>query len=195
MKTVIELAREAGILEPIDLLDSNQWRQDTIRELERFAELIRADERNSWPAQQVLTPLSQALEDVWAEPDEVSLPAQQEPVAWPIETNDQVEALAKQCDWNNRRYMTPADYQIWCDQMRQFVQLASPPAQQEPVRIYDYVWPQRDEHKEECVYACSYTPGHHLAHGELLAVVHPSQLKNAYLQRDDEAAHNIKENT
>lgn len=60
--------------------------------------------------------------------------------------------------------------------------------EQAPVRIYDYVWPQRDEHKEECVYACSYTPGHHLARGELLAVVHPSQLKNAYLQRDDEAA-------
>jgi hypothetical protein len=65
----------------------------------------------------------------------------------------------------------------------------TPPAAQpvqEPVRIYDYVWPQRDEHKEDCVYACSYTPGHHLARGELLAVVHPSQLKNAYLQRDDE---------
>lgn len=73
---------------------------------------------------------------------------------------------------------------------------APQPAQpQEPVRIYDYVWPQRDEHKEECVYACSYTPGHHLARGELLAVVHPSQLKNAYLQRDGEAAHGIKEKT
>ena len=60
------------------------------------------------------------------------------------------------------------------------------PAVQGPVRIYDYVWPQRDEHKDDCVYACSYTPGHHLARGELLAVVHPSQLKNAYLQRDDE---------
>ena len=47
MKTVIEMALEAGILEPIDLLDSNQWRQDTIRELERFAELARADEREA----------------------------------------------------------------------------------------------------------------------------------------------------
>ena len=47
MKTVIEMAREAGILAPIDLLDSNQWRQDTIRELERFAELVRADEREA----------------------------------------------------------------------------------------------------------------------------------------------------
>jgi hypothetical protein len=65
-------------------------------------------------------------------------PAQpaQEPVAWPIETNNQIEVLAKQCGWDNRRYMTPADYQIWCDRMRQFVQLASPPAAQpaqEPV--------------------------------------------------------------
>lgn len=59
-------------------------------------------------------------------------------------------------------------------------------AEQAPVRIYDYVWPQREEHKQECVYACSYTPGHHLAKGELLAVVHPSQLKHSYLQRDDE---------
>ena len=47
MKTVIEMALEAGILEPIDLLDSNQWRRDTIRELERFAELVRADEREA----------------------------------------------------------------------------------------------------------------------------------------------------
>jgi hypothetical protein len=68
---------------------------------------------------------------------------------------------------------------------------AQPAPVQEPVRIYDYVWPQRDEHKEECVYACNYTPGHHLARGELLAVVHPSQLISTYLQRDNEAAHGI----
>lgn len=37
---IIRMAREAGILEPIDLLPSNQWRQDTIRELERFAALV-----------------------------------------------------------------------------------------------------------------------------------------------------------
>jgi len=64
----------------------------------------------------------------------------QEPVAWPIETNNQIEVLAKQCGWDNRRYMTPADYQIWCDRMRQFVQLASPPAAQpaqEPVAWLD----------------------------------------------------------
>ena len=33
---ITRMAREAGILEPIELLESNQWRQDTIRELERF---------------------------------------------------------------------------------------------------------------------------------------------------------------
>ena len=61
--------------------------------------------------------------------------------------------------------------------------------QVEPVRIYDYVWPQRKRDKEDCSYACSYTPAQHLAKGELLAVVHPFQLKNSYLQREGEAAH------
>ncbi len=42
---IIRMAREAGILEPIDLLPSNQWRQDTIRELERFAALVAEAER------------------------------------------------------------------------------------------------------------------------------------------------------
>ena len=37
---IIRMAREANILEPVDLLESNQWRQDTIRELERFAHLV-----------------------------------------------------------------------------------------------------------------------------------------------------------
>ena len=62
--------------------------------------------------------------------------------------------------------------------------------QQEPVRIYDYVWPQREEHKDECIYACSYTPSQHLERGELLAVVHPSQLISTYLQREGETAEN-----
>lgn len=53
---------------------------------------------------------------------------QAEVVGWPIDTEDQVEALAKECGWNNRRYMTPKDYAIWCSQMRQFAKLASPPA-------------------------------------------------------------------
>jgi hypothetical protein len=63
---------------------------------------------------------------------------------------------------------------------------SSTPVKDESVRIYDYVWPQRDEHKDECVYACSYTPAQHLARGELLAVVHPSQLRDSYLQREGE---------
>lgn len=35
-----KLAREAGVLEPIELLESNQWRQDTLRELSLFAALL-----------------------------------------------------------------------------------------------------------------------------------------------------------
>lgn len=53
-----------------------------------------------------------------------------------------------------------------------------------PVRIYDYVWPQNEHFQNECVYACSYTPGQHLAKGELFAVVHPNELTNWYLKRD-----------
>jgi hypothetical protein len=37
---IIRMALDTGILEPIDLLPSNQWRQDTIRELDRFANLV-----------------------------------------------------------------------------------------------------------------------------------------------------------
>ena len=44
---IIRMAREANILEPVDLLESNQWRQDTIRELERFASLVAAAERGA----------------------------------------------------------------------------------------------------------------------------------------------------
>ena len=112
------------------------------------------------------------------QPAPVAKPHEQEPLGKVNELFD--EAVIEQCGFD-----------------RELLVYTSPPAQREPltdepVRIYDYVWPQRDEHKEECVYACSYTPGHHLARGELLAVVHPSQLKNAYLQRDAEAAHGIK---
>jgi len=42
MKTVIEMAREAG-------WDDHHAEFDT--RLKRFAELVRADERNSWPAE------------------------------------------------------------------------------------------------------------------------------------------------
>ena len=40
MKTVIEMAKEAGA--------THYWH---LSRLERFAELVRADERNSWPAE------------------------------------------------------------------------------------------------------------------------------------------------
>ena len=36
---VIEMAKAANILEPIELLPSNQWRDDTIRELTRLCTL------------------------------------------------------------------------------------------------------------------------------------------------------------
>jgi hypothetical protein len=44
-----------------------------------------------------------------------------------IETEDDVEALAKVCGWNNRGYMTPKDYAVWCSQMRMFAALAKAP--------------------------------------------------------------------
>lgn len=47
------------------------------------------------------------------------------PRAWPIDTDDQVEALARECDWDNRKYMTPKDYAIWCERMRKFARLAA----------------------------------------------------------------------
>jgi hypothetical protein len=42
---IIDMATRANILEPIDLLPTNQWRQDTIRELHTFARLIAAKQR------------------------------------------------------------------------------------------------------------------------------------------------------
>jgi hypothetical protein len=59
---VIALAREAGILEPIDLLPSNQWRQDTIRELERFAALVEQRVRSEIALEE-LAKISQELGD------------------------------------------------------------------------------------------------------------------------------------
>lgn len=52
-----------------------------------------------------------------------SQPVAGEPVA--IATDDDVERLAKACGWNNRGYMTPADYAIWCERMRDFVRRAT----------------------------------------------------------------------
>ena len=46
MKTVIEMAREANIKQAIETPHLLM-----VDELERFAELVRADERNSWPAE------------------------------------------------------------------------------------------------------------------------------------------------
>ena len=54
MKTVAEMAREAGlspIYEACDVPDVSYAYESWDVELERFAELVRADERNSWPAE------------------------------------------------------------------------------------------------------------------------------------------------
>jgi hypothetical protein len=44
---IIRMALAANILEPVELLKSNQWRQDTIRELAVFAALVAAAEREA----------------------------------------------------------------------------------------------------------------------------------------------------
>ena len=85
--------------------------------LEALELVLETDTKPKHEISKSITSLRQAIEQA----------EKQEPVAWPIETNNQVEALAKHCGWDNRRYMTPADYQIWCDRMRGFVQLATPP--------------------------------------------------------------------
>ena len=53
MKTVIEMAREAGIEFTHDPTASppKAFVECWAEELERFVELVRADERNSWPAE------------------------------------------------------------------------------------------------------------------------------------------------
>lgn len=55
--------------------------------------------------------------------------AGQLPQRLPISTDDEVEHAAKLSGWNNRKYMTPSDYSIWCQRMRRFVELTAPPAQ------------------------------------------------------------------
>lgn len=47
MKTVIEMAREAGLHLYVNDLTEDPY----ALVVERFAELVRADERNSWPAE------------------------------------------------------------------------------------------------------------------------------------------------
>ena len=51
MKTVIEMAREAGAGEPESLYGRTDYVVMTKFELERFAEIVRADEREKWEGQ------------------------------------------------------------------------------------------------------------------------------------------------
>ena len=68
------------------------------------------------PAQQAPVPWSQALEDVWAEPDEVFPPAQQEPVAC-IQDLDEVKrkhlVYEKGMDWKDPLYTSPPAQRTW----------------------------------------------------------------------------------
>jgi hypothetical protein len=46
----------------------------------------------------------------------------------PFMSDDDVERLSLQAGWEgNRKYMTKADFHIWCDRMRAFAALAHPP--------------------------------------------------------------------
>ena len=48
---IIAMAHEAGFKEHNGMIYVTTINDDCAKELERFAELIRADERNSWPAE------------------------------------------------------------------------------------------------------------------------------------------------
>lgn len=61
MKTVIEMAREVGAGEPESLYGRTDYVVMTKFELERFAELVRADKRETWPAQQEPVAVVKAL--------------------------------------------------------------------------------------------------------------------------------------
>lgn len=54
-------------------------------------------------------------------------PAQQASAPDLIPTDDDVERVAKLVGWDNRIFMTPADYSEWCARMRRFVRLAATP--------------------------------------------------------------------
>lgn len=50
----------------------------------------------------------------------------------PFMSDDDVERLSLQAGWEgNRKYMTKADFHIWCDRMRTFAALANPPRSSE----------------------------------------------------------------
>jgi hypothetical protein len=75
MKTVIEMALEAGLIDFRDPL-SAEYTKAVIEDLTAFAALVRADERSSWPAEMeamerqvnILTDaLAQAKADAWEE--------------------------------------------------------------------------------------------------------------------------------
>ena len=46
---VVDIAKRCNILDDTELLDSNQWRQDTLRELQAFARAVLAEARSKTP--------------------------------------------------------------------------------------------------------------------------------------------------
>lgn len=55
-------------------------------------------------------------------------------------TDDDIERLSLQAGWEgNRKYMTKADFHIWCDRMRAFALLASPCATAEESSVDEHV--------------------------------------------------------
>ena len=91
MKTVIEMAREAK-LSPVDF--------PTTEQLERFTELVRADERNSWPAQQEPVAWMTKTGSVWkTKADETDTPLYTFPPAqrtWVGLTDEEIEQGCKE---------------------------------------------------------------------------------------------------
>lgn len=55
----------------------------------------------------------------------------------PIETDDQLECVASQCDWHNRPFLSASDYREWCERMRAFVRRVR--VDQEPIETENEV--------------------------------------------------------
>jgi hypothetical protein len=191
MKILIEEAKVQQVLEALERYQVK--RQD----FDRFADEITAlrEALAEQPAQQEpagllqeIARLHDRIKDLEKDVEFLSLPAQQEPVT--AECNFVGTKEWGRCSIEHHNLVQSEPHKWPGYQTRLLYTSHQPAQQQEPVRIYDYVWPQREEHKDECIYACSYTPAQHLERGELLAVVHPSQLISTYLQREGETAKN-----
>ena len=102
MKTVIEMAREANIKQAIETPHLLM-----VNELERFAELVRADERDSWPAEmeameRQVNILTDALNDRQRGFDAMTVQHKRDVHYWQDQTlnarADERETCAKVCE-------------------------------------------------------------------------------------------------